>query len=37
MIVTDTNIITYLLLPTSYTDSVESVYKVDSDWAAPTL
>jgi predicted nucleic acid-binding protein len=37
MIVTDTNIITYLLLPTSYTDSVDSVYKVDSDWAAPTL
>ncbi len=37
MIVADTNIITYLLLPTSYTNSVDSLYKIDSDWAAPAL
>ncbi|VAW83724.1 hypothetical protein MNBD_GAMMA16-1229 [hydrothermal vent metagenome] len=37
MIVADTNIITYLLLPTSYTSSVDSLYKIDSDWAAPRL
>ncbi len=37
MIIADTNIISYLLLPTSYTDSVESLYKTDPDWAAPIL
>jgi len=37
MIVADTNIISYLLLPTSYTDSVESLYKIDPDWLAPVL
>jgi len=37
MIIADTNIISYLLLPTSYTDSVESLYKIDPDWAAPIL
>ena len=37
MIVADTNIITYLLFPTSFTSSVDSLYKIDSDWAAPTL
>lgn len=37
MIVADTNILTYLLLPTSYSDSVDSLYKMDSDWIAPTL
>ncbi len=37
MIVADTNIISYLLLPTSYTDSVESLYKIDPDWSAPIL
>lgn len=37
MIVADTNIITYLLLPTSYTSSVDSLYKIDPDWAAPAL
>jgi len=37
MIVADTNIISYLLLPTSYTESVESLYKVDSNWSAPIL
>ncbi len=37
MIIADTNIISYLLLPTSYTDSVESLYEIDSDWSAPIL
>ena len=37
MIVADTNIITYLLLPTSFTESVEALYKFNSGWAAPTL
>ncbi len=37
MIIADTNIISYLLLPTSYTDSVENLYKIDSDWSAPIL
>ncbi len=37
MIVADTNIISYLLLPTAYSDSVDSLYMLDSDWAAPTL
>lgn len=37
MIVVDTNIISYLLLPTSYSDSVDNLYKIDADWVAPTL
>ena len=37
MIVADTNIISYLLLPTTYTESVDTLYKIDSDWTAPTL
>ncbi|HEB85474.1 MAG TPA: PIN domain-containing protein [Gammaproteobacteria bacterium] len=37
MIIADTNIISYLLLPTSYTDLVESLYKIDPDWSAPIL
>lgn len=37
MIVADTNIITYLLLPTFYTNSVDSLFKIDSDWSAPSL
>jgi len=37
MIVADTNIITYFLLPTSYSDSVDKLYKQDSEWLAPTL
>jgi len=37
MIVADTNIITYLLLPTAYTESVDTLYKIDSGWTAPTL
>lgn len=37
MIIADTNIISYLLLPTAYTDSVERLYKIDPDWSAPIL
>ena len=37
MIVADTNIISYLLLPTTYTESVDALYKIDSGWTAPTL
>ncbi|MCK5830643.1 MAG: type II toxin-antitoxin system VapC family toxin [Methylococcales bacterium] len=37
MIVADTNIISYLLLPTPYSDSVDQLYKLDSEWVAPTL
>ena len=37
MIVADTNIISYLLLPTPYSDTVDKLYKIDSDWVAPTL
>ena len=37
MIVADTNIITYLLLPTTYTESVDTLYKIESDWTAPIL
>ena len=37
MIVADTNIISYLLLPTSYSNSVDTLYKKDSEWAAPIL
>ena len=37
MIVVDTSIISYLLLPTTYTESVDALYKIDSGWTAPTL
>ena len=37
MIVADTNIVSYLLFPTQYSDSVDALYKIDSDWAAPIL
>jgi len=37
MIVADTSIISYLLLPTSFSSSVDSLYKIDSHWVAPTL
>ena len=37
MIVTDTNIISYLLLPTAYTELFERIYKIDPDWRAPIL
>lgn len=37
MIVADTNIISYLLLPTSYSEAADSLYKADSVWTAPHL
>ena len=37
MIIVDTNIISYLLLPTLYTDSVERLYEIEPDWSAPVL
>lgn len=37
MIVADTNIISYLLLPTTYSESVDAVFKLDSKWVAPLL
>ena len=37
MIVADTNIISYLLLPTPYTDIADELFKIDSGWVAPTL
>ena len=37
MIVADTNVISYLLLPTLYSDSMDKLYKMDSDWVAPAL
>ena len=37
MIIADTNIISYLLLPTPYSDSADTLYSYDSQWAAPLL
>jgi len=37
MIVADTNVISYLLLPTSYTESVDALFRLDSNWVAPVL
>ncbi|NOY71141.1 MAG: type II toxin-antitoxin system VapC family toxin [Gammaproteobacteria bacterium] len=37
MIVADTNIISYLLLPTAFSESVDTLYKIDSAWRAPIL
>ncbi len=37
MIVADTNIISYFLLPTSFSESVDAVYKIDPHWVAPNL
>ena len=37
MIVADTNIISYLLLPTTYSDSADELYRKDSNWVASTL
>ncbi len=37
MIVADTNIISYLLLPTTFSESVDTLYKIDSAWGAPIL
>lgn len=37
MIVVDTNLLVYLLLPTPYTAQAEAVMDKDSDWIAPAL
>ena len=37
MIIADTNIISYLMLPTQYSESVDTLYNNDSQWAAPLL
>ena len=37
MIVADTNIISYLFLPTVYSERASQLYKIESDWAAPSL
>jgi len=37
MIIADTNIISYLLLPTPYSESADTLYNYDSQWAAPLL
>ena len=37
MIVADTNIITYFLLPSSYSDDLDALYKTEPDWAVSTL
>ena len=37
MIVVDTDIISYLLLATPYSDSADKLFSLDSDWIAPTL
>lgn len=37
MIVVDTNVITYLYLPTEYTELAERLLEQDPDWVAPTL
>ncbi|MBE9547868.1 MAG: type II toxin-antitoxin system VapC family toxin [Proteobacteria bacterium] len=37
MIIADTNIISYLLFPTKYSDTVDALYRLDSNWAAPML
>jgi predicted nucleic acid-binding protein len=37
MIVADTNIISYLFLPTDYTDKVSQLYRNEPEWIAPEL
>lgn len=37
MIVVDTNVLTYLLLPTPLTSAAEILYQRDPEWAAPVL
>lgn len=37
MIVVDTNIISYLYLPTKYSVQTEQLMSLDSDWTAPLL
>lgn len=37
MIVVDTNVISYLLLPTPMTAAAEALYEADPEWSAPLL
>ena len=37
MIVADTNIISYLFLPTAYSEKASRLYLQDAEWAAPGL
>jgi predicted nucleic acid-binding protein len=37
MIIADTNIISYLFLPTVYSEKASRLYQTDADWAAPSL
>lgn len=37
MIVVDTNIIVYFLLPTALSDAVDELYKLEPNWVAPLL
>ena len=37
MIVADTNIISYLIINSEFTDLAEKVYKQDPEWSAPRL
>ena len=37
MVVVDTNILVYLLLPSDFSLDVEKLYETDSDWCAPYL
>lgn len=37
MIVADTNVISYLLLPTDYSEKASQLYRIDHDWVAPEL
>lgn len=37
MIIADTNIISYLFLPTVYSERASQLYKIEPEWAAPGL
>jgi predicted nucleic acid-binding protein len=37
MIVVDTNIVSYLFLPTEFSDKASQLYQSDPEWAAPVL
>lgn len=37
MIVADTNIISYLFLPTAYSAKTSRLYLQEAEWAAPSL
>ena len=37
MIIADTNIISYLFLPTIYSERASQLYKIEPEWAAPGL